>query len=187
MLWKIVEESRTARLEALFRQQHRSLCRYVYQIVGSIDDALEIVQESFLRLWKAQGECDETCLEAAYLFRLARNVAIDALRKSQVRERYLSIQVARGNVLILPVTPEDEILRRERHELAGEALRQLTFKQRELLVLRASGFSYDEIAEIAGVSRGSVGQNITRAMRKCRLHYEELLDTHSEESRHASS
>jgi RNA polymerase sigma factor (sigma-70 family) len=184
---RIVTNARAARLEALFGKQQRPLCRYVYQIVGNIDDALEIVQESFLRLWKVSETLDEACLEPAYLYKLARNLAIDALRKDHVRGRHVAGAWRGRTVLVLPVSPETEFLERERQELAAETLRQLEGKQRELLALRASGFSYDEIADIAGVNRGSVGQLITRALRKCRTTYEELAGVRTEDAEHASA
>jgi len=181
-----VTNPRTARLEALFRQHHPPLCRYVYHIVGNVDDALEIAQESFLRLWTARGTLDITEVEPAYLFKLARNLAIDSLRKDHVRGRYAAHAARSHNLLILPLTPEAQFLERERHGLAAQALRQLGAKQRELLALRATGFSYDQIADIACVSRGSVGQLITRALRKCRAAYEELA-ARTEDARHASA
>ncbi len=179
--------ARAARLEALFGKQQRPLCRYVYQIVGNVDDALEIVQESFLRLWKVSETLDDACLEPAYLYKLARNLAIDTLRKDHVRGRHAAVAWRTHTVLVLPVSPEAEFLERERRELAAETLRQLEGKQRELLALRASGFSYDEIADIAGVNRGSVGQLITRALRKCRTAYEELAGVRTEDAEHASA
>jgi RNA polymerase sigma factor (sigma-70 family) len=182
-----VGDERTARLEVLFRQQQRQLCRYVYQITGSTDDAVEIVQECFLRLWRSSQPLDDAEIEPAYLYKLARNIAIDALRKKQVRNRYAVSTAMVHDILILPVTPEEEVLDRERTGLANEALGRLNDKQREMLVLRAGGLSYDEIADITGVSRGSIGQTITRALRKCRSAYEELTAAHAEEPRHASA
>lgn len=180
-------EDRTAKLETLFRLQQQPLCRYVYQIVGSRDDAIEVVQECFLRLWRSGYPLEGPALELSYLYKLARNLAIDFLRRNQVRTRYAGRPDVTRNVLVLPVTPEDEIIDRERDGLARAALARLGPKQRELLTLRASGFSYDEIADIAGVCRGSVGQTITRSLRKCRMVYEELTERRAEGARHASA
>ncbi|MBS1823676.1 MAG: sigma-70 family RNA polymerase sigma factor [Acidobacteria bacterium] len=159
-----------AGFELLFEEQYAPLCRYVYRMVGSLDDTLEIVQESFLRLWQS-GQNIAPAEQPALLFRLARNHVIDLLRRRNVRERLA--REAAGQVLMMPADPERTAMGNERLRLAEAVLQELDPRQREVLRLRAFGFSYSEIATILGLNPESIGPTLTRGLRKFRLVHEE--------------
>lgn len=159
-----------AKFEVLFREQYAPLCRYVYRMVGGPDDTLEIVQEAFLRLWQSGRQVKEG-EEPALLFRLARNQVIDLLRRRNVRER--NAREVAGRVLVMPADPERMAMGNERIRQAEEVLQELDPRQREVLRLRAFGFSYREIAEILGVNPESIGPTLTRGLRRFRLVHDE--------------
>ncbi len=144
--------------------------------MGNPDDAWEIVQETFLRLWKVSPTTGASWTDRGYVFNLARNIAIDAFRKQRVRNRYAAQMAMIYDPSVSPVTPEEEILDRERNGIVQAALLRLGTRDREVLTLRASGFSYDEIAVIMGLNRGSVGQVVSRALGKCRTACTERLE-----------
>ena len=154
------------------RQEYESLCRYVYRLVGNRDDALEIVQDTCLRFCESGASADNS--NRALLFRIARNLSIDLLRKRNVR-RINEGEVERGNVLIMPRdNPEQQLLKQERERLLSEVFESMEERQRECLMLRGSGRSYAEIADVLGLSPESIGPTLGRALRKFRILYEEL-------------
>ncbi|MBI4903328.1 MAG: sigma-70 family RNA polymerase sigma factor [Acidobacteria bacterium] len=161
------------KFEALFREQYAPLSRYVLGLSGSMEDTVEIVQESFLRLWSMGAAHAAEHDRPALLFRLARNLVIDMLRRRNVRERH---DERAGKVIPMPQTPEQVALGRENRRLARAALLQLEPKQREILRLRLAGFSYAEISRILELNRESIGPTLTRALRRFREVHEQLTN-----------
>lgn len=166
------------RFEEFYRHEAQAVYRFVYARVGNHEDALEIVQESFLTLYQLQQNNEAGEHERALLFRLARNRAIDLLRRRRTRDSF-GQEAAAGKVLAFrPAetrTPEDVLLDKERQHCAATALAQLSERDQECLSLRRNGLSYREIAEVLGVNPNSVGQIINRALRRFAESYEALL------------
>jgi RNA polymerase sigma factor (sigma-70 family) len=167
--------------EEFYRHEAQAVYRFAYARVGNHEDALEIVQESFLTLYQLQQNNQAGEHERALLFRLARNRAIDLLRRRRTRETF-GKEAATGNVLLFrsaetrtPPTPEDVLLDKERQHCAMQALSQLSERDRDCLALRRSGLSYREVAEALGVNPNSVGQIISRALRRFADAYQVLL------------
>jgi RNA polymerase sigma-70 factor (ECF subfamily) len=63
-------------------------------------------------------------------------------------------------------TPERAVLKKEKFERLGKAIRLLTESERECLLLRAEGLRYREIGEVLGVSTSTVGDTVERAIKK---------------------
>ncbi len=167
----------STRFEEFYRHEAQAVYRFVYARVGNHEDALEIVQESFLTLYQLQERGEASEHERALLFRLARNRAIDLLRRRRTRDSF-GQETAAGKVLAFrPAetrTPEDVLLDKERQHCAALALAQLSERDQECLALRRSGLSYREVAEALHVSSNSVGQIINRALRRFAESYEAL-------------
>lgn len=161
----------------LLGQEYKPLCRYVYRIVGNREDTVELVQEACLRFCKMQSRVQGEQNERALLFRIARNLAIDLLRKRTVRTAHEK-EAAWSNVVVLhpEESPEQRLLAKERHSLFQAVLAQLNEQQRECLLLRGSGLSYKEIAVALRLSSESIGPTLARALRKFRTLYEELVE-----------
>ena len=164
----------TSRFEEFYRQEVTAVYRFVYSRVRNREDALEIVQESFLAFYQLQQRAENYEHERALLFRLARNRAIDWLRRQHTRE-----QAATTNVLPFrsaePRTPEELLLEKERHACAAEAVASLSERDQECLALRRSGLRYREVAEVLHINPTSVGQLINRALHRFTETYEALL------------
>ncbi len=172
-------KERDSEIEDFFRREHKNLYRYVYQIVGNADDALEVVQETFLSFYRIQKD-EPTCrCERALLFFMARNQAIDQMRRSRTRENYRQ-DVLEGRLLVInpsyPRTPEEILLEHERQQEVRLALERLSRKEQDCLALRRWGLSYREVAQALHMNPQSVGQLITRALRKFRGIHAEIVE-----------
>ncbi len=165
------------KIEQFCREEYAELYRYARALLGDKEDALEVVQESFLRfyrLWQA-GEIRRH--ERALLFRLARNLAIDRMRRQDTRVAYAQ-EPPSGNVIAFapPRTPEELLLEKELQQCAGQALARLSRKEQECLELRSSGLSYREVADALSLNPNTVGPLMARALRHFRKAYEEILE-----------
>lgn len=143
-----------------------------YRMLGSVADAEDIVQESFLRLQRARTEGTAIESEKAYLGAVATRLAIDHLRSARVRrERYP------GSWLPEPVIEEREPEMARRTELAESlsmafllVLETLSPVERAVFLLReVFDYGYDEIASITGKSEDNCRQILTRSKRKIDL------------------
>jgi RNA polymerase sigma-70 factor (ECF subfamily) len=139
----------------LFAEHGTPLCRFCRSILGGGDEADDVVQDTFVKLLQhLQAEGDRTNLRA-WLFTVAANGCRDRLRW---RVRWLPWQpeLDRRTVEPMPEAPDMGPARR--------ALQALAPRDRLLLVLRAQGLSYADIARAAGIRPTSVGRLLARAV-----------------------
>jgi RNA polymerase sigma factor (sigma-70 family) len=172
------EENRTE-FELFCRREYVAVYRYVYAHLGKVEEAREAVQESFLslyQLWLA-GEIREH--ERALLFRIARNKAIDLVRR-RARQKATTEELQGGNVLAFRApeqhTPEELLLSKERQHFAEAALARLSDRDQECLALRRSGLTNQQVAEALNVNATTVRQIISRALRRFEEFYEQLME-----------
>lgn len=166
-------------IEDFCRREYAGLYRYVYALLGNHEDALEAVQESFLRFHRLCREENVRGSERPLLFRLARNVAIDLGRRRRTRLTRAR-EAADGKLLPFnppePRTPEELLLEKEAQRCAEQALAKLSQKEQDCLELRYGGLSYREVAGILQLSPNTVGPLMARALRKFREAYVELVE-----------
>jgi RNA polymerase sigma factor (sigma-70 family) len=166
-------DSKTAtdnNLESMFSRDYAGICRYAHRIVNDPDDAAEIAQETFLRMQQVRGPASFSLGDRVLLYRVARNLSIDHLRRKQTRRRYAE---ADGQIPVLQAerSSEEELLAEERRAQVQLALRTLSPRDAKCLALRNAGHSYDELAAILNIHPGSVGPTVTRALRRLRQAY----------------
>lgn len=168
---------RELHLENFFRYEYTGLYRYVLRLIHKHEDAMEIVQEAFLRFYRLDCAEEIHTNERALLFRLARNLSIDCRRRSITRESFQHCPADHNNVMPpLTKSPEDMLLERERERCFNNALSQLNEKEQEVLALRLAGLTHHEVAITLNINPGSISQTIARALQRFRKHYEKLLE-----------
>ena len=143
--------------QALFDEHGPSLFRFCRFILGRVDEAEDVVQETFLKLLQhLTGEGERTNLRA-WLFTVAANGCRDRMRW---RFRWIPWR-AELDRRIAPLAEERPDLR-----LANAALRQLSKRDRLLLSFRAHGLSYRDISAATGIREASVGRLLARAVQR---------------------
>ena len=162
-----IRDGDVAAFEAAFRAWYGELCSFVRPQVGSTDSAEEIVQDVFLRLWRARLTLDPSQSLRAYLYRAARNTALNQLKRRQLENRWLNSAAAAGEPTV-GAADEDVQL----HELSDAVQHTLTLlPERCRLVFtmsRHQGLSYSEIAEALGISIKTVETQMSRALKALR-------------------
>jgi RNA polymerase sigma-70 factor, ECF subfamily len=134
-------------------------------VVGDPVRAEDLAVEAFWKLWRnprAQGE-----KAGGWLYRTAIRMALNELRRNARRSRYESLSGVAGGFL----TPEEAHAAAEEREHVRPVLAALDGRQAELLLLRSSGISYDEVATAADMNPGSVGTMLSRAQMAFRKEY----------------
>jgi RNA polymerase sigma-70 factor (ECF subfamily) len=166
---------------ALVRRYQRRLTAFLGQLVGDMEVARELSQESFIRAWGALDRFDPQYRFSTWLFRIAHNLGIDQLRRRRLHTVSLVRQDAEGEEVELAVidSSKDPLGHFENRELA-EAMRvaigALRSEYRELVLLRHfAGLSYQDIAELKGMPLGTVKNKLFRAHSVLRRALQEYL------------
>jgi RNA polymerase sigma-70 factor, ECF subfamily len=170
---RLVSDERTRpsleqRIDQLFDELHRPVCRYLLWLGVSRAEAEELTQETFLRLFEHLRDGGDDRHLRGWVYRVAHNLSINAVKRQRFIDALDSSQWS--DVMTQQfdpaVGPEDALLRRERLQRVKAAIATLPAHQRECLFLRAEGFRYREIADILNVSVPNVGESLRRAVEK---------------------
>ena len=154
--------------EIVVRYQGR-LVNYLFRLLRNLDDAHDLAQEVFLKVYRALDRFDPRYRFSTWLFRVGQNAAIDHIRKR--RPKVVSIQrpddEAGGDreweFPSLEPTPYGDTRNAERGEAIQEAVACLPWEYRELIVLRHFGeLSYEEIATLKEMPLGTVKNKLFR-------------------------
>jgi len=156
--------------EELFARHYASVYGVVMRIVASAEEAEEVTQDTFLKLYhRPIADGDDTNVRG-WLFRVATNAAFNTVRSRKRRSSWLRRFAGRAD-RYADDDPLDHVARRDEASIVREHLARLPERQRTALVLRASGMSYAEVASAIGVSASSVGTILSRAERAFRKSY----------------
>jgi RNA polymerase sigma-70 factor, ECF subfamily len=164
------DEDAFAELVGRYRNQITS---YIYRMINDYDGAVDLAQETFVRVYRAAGRYQTTHAFSTYIYRIATNLAISELRKRK-RRRLVSLtglMTSQDGEEVIDFNPPDEqplqdmvLVDAERRAVVKKAIATLPERYRAPLVLRdVEGKSYDEIAAILRTSEGTVKSRINRA------------------------
>ncbi|TAM81556.1 MAG: sigma-70 family RNA polymerase sigma factor [Acidobacteria bacterium] len=158
--------------QGFFLENYARLVGVIFRIVGDYPRAEGLTDEAFWRLYR-QPCGGNKFNPSGWIYRTASRLAIDSLRAEARRGR---IEQEAGPLLSAGPRPDplDAVLEAERCAQVRNALAFLRPLQAQLLILRASGFSYQELAETLKVKAGSVGTRLIRAEAAFRKSYLKL-------------
>ena len=158
-------------LAPLMERHHRRLYRIALSYLRQPDDALDVVQETFVKAFVHAARWDGAAEVAPWLTRIAVNQSIDTYRRHR-RRRSSEEPLDDAPALDLTVgdpSPERRVMGREIAERVGSALRTLPERQRAVFVLRHyEELSLDEIAQTLQMSLGTVKSALHRAVARMR-------------------
>jgi RNA polymerase sigma-70 factor (ECF subfamily) len=149
--------------EMLVRKYSNRIFNLAYQFCGIYQEAEDITQEIFLKLFKSLNQYDFRKNFEAWLITFAKNYCIDQYRKSKYeksrRMNFNKLEFIKAN----NSTPEENFLLKEKLKLIFEGLENLPPGIRMAIILRdIHGMSYEEIAQIMNLPLGTVKSRINR-------------------------
>jgi len=146
-------------IEKLFAQYYEPLVRMLYRRTGDQDQAEDLAQEVFSRALATPPDNPRS-----WLFAVALNLVRDEGRRAVRRGRRL--QLLKGELPAVSEPTDEHYLRSAETRAVRAALDDLRDIDREVLLLKAEGFDYDEIAAATGLARSAVGTTLTRARKR---------------------
>jgi len=154
--------------ELVGRYQGR-LVNYLFRLLRNLDEAHELAQEVFFKIYQALDRYDSQYRFSTWIFRVAQNAAIDHIRKRRLKLVPMHRQDdggEEGRDWELPSPergPYGDLRNQERGEAIQEAIDGLPWEYRELIVLRHFGeLSYEEIARSKDMPLGTVKNKLFR-------------------------
>lgn len=160
--------------EQLVRKYERLVSTCVYGIVKNSEDVLDVSQEVFLKVYKSIGTFKGDSEFSTWLYRIAKNTALDFVRKSKQNTVSIDSSGEESEGFDIPdesigSSPEKKALQKEKTELLHKAIRNLSDEHREIIILRdLNDYSYEDIAQRLGIEPGTVKSRLHRARESLR-------------------
>jgi len=152
-----------------------SITNYLNMMVGDYDIALDLSQETFLRVYRSINRYSNLYQFSTWIYRIATNLAIDEIRYRKRRGQvfYRNILGSRQpadkegpefEIADARRNPGDEILRKESSRILGDAIRSLPKKYRTAFIMKeVQGLPYETIANVLNCSPGTIKSRLHRA------------------------
>ena len=154
-------------LAELVERYKKLAYRTALGLVGNKDDAYDISQEAFLRVYRSAKTYDEKQPFLPWFYTIIANLCRTWLRR-RTRRDYRTVDIDDVSYLMVdPNNPEVELMRKEIVGRLRSALMELSFGEREIITLQHfRGMSYEEIARLLQIPKGTVMSRLYYARKK---------------------
>jgi RNA polymerase sigma-70 factor (family 1) len=158
-----------ASFEALVKRFWSRLEHFARGILRDDDQARDAVQEVFIRVWDRGTSLPSSGSVAAYLYTITRNVSLNARRGERARTRREQVRAERRLAEGRPRRPDQVLDETVLREEVAAAIADLPERRREVFTLaRFHGLSYQEVADVLGVSPQTVANQMSSALAQLR-------------------
>jgi RNA polymerase sigma-70 factor (ECF subfamily) len=170
----IIERCKRGELSAfndLVKKYEKQVYNFSYRLTGNYDDANDIAQEAFLRVYNAIGSFRGDASFTTWLFRITTNVFLDERKRARAHphtslDEYVTLEESSVTRQIEDTAPTPDVVTegKERAQILEDAIRTLPEYQRAVVTLyHTQQKSYEEIAEIMDQPIGTVKSRLNRA------------------------
>lgn len=138
-----------------------------FRFVNDSQEAEDITQEVFVRLWKNLHTYKHEVKLTTWLYKIVTNRCLDFLKSRHGRQRKNSVDVDQHQGIAAHSTPEKEFQQQELSKIVHAAADELTPKQKAVFILRdLEGLSQEEVSEALNMTTGNVKSNLFYARQK---------------------
>jgi RNA polymerase sigma-70 factor (ECF subfamily) len=170
--------------QALFQKYNRRVYAVALGVVKSPEDASDVVQDAFIKVHKHLATFQGASSFYTWLYRIVMNLGIDHVRKKRKIVEWgddVPIEHAAGDRTMVPKVPDanpsQTVVRRELSEKIRQALDTLPEYHRAVILLReVEGMSYEEIADVLNVPKGTIMSRLFHARRKMQEQLQPYLE-----------
>lgn len=159
--------------QQIFDTYYEPLYRYCMLRIINQEDAEEIVQDIFVKLWTKRQDLNIDLSLRAYLYRTALNKIINYGDHLKIRKTHQDHVLSAGNSM---ANHSNDLLKQEIQLLAAEAVNAMPEKRREVYLLsRHDGLKYSEIAQRLDVSVKTVEAHLSKALEQMRVYLKDYI------------
>jgi RNA polymerase sigma-70 factor (ECF subfamily) len=161
--------------ELLFRKYYIRLSSFANKFLNDPEEAAEIVQDVFSKIWEGRDEINpEDCLKA-YIFKIAQNLSLNKLRRKKIESKYTEIYKL-VYIEQQEFSAHESLLARELEEHIALSIGKLPAECRKVFELsRIEGLKYREIADTLQISVKTVEAQMSKALRSLRIELNEYM------------
>lgn len=159
-----------------FRACYEHYIRFAYRYVKSKEQACDLVQEAFIKLWKNREQLDPAKSLKSYMFTIVRNLSLNHIRDHKNKLESIDDREISFDALIIhqEQNTNDSYIK-QTVKVIKRLIKKLPERQREAFELsRFDGLQHDEIAEVMNISARTVNNHIVSACNTLREEYEIL-------------
>jgi len=147
--------------EQLFFSYHKKLYNFCFSITGNTQESEDLIQEVFISIWNCRHQLDETRSFNGFVFKIARNKALNIIKHKLNRQIY--IQYTNNDE---PEHWNAEIETQELMNIIKKSLEALSEQTRKIFLLsRNEGLTYKEISQKLDISENIVDHEIRKALK----------------------
>ncbi len=167
--------------EQIVERYKDQLLNFAYRFLGSRQEAEDVVQDTFLRVYRNRKAYRRVARFSTWIYTIAGNLAKTELRKRKRRKLFsisdLGFEEKDYEISDLTYNPEDDVEGTLKEEIIQKEIQRLPPKFREVIILRdVQGLSYEEIALILKIPIGTVKSRVNRARLRLQKRLKEILD-----------
>lgn len=169
-LVKEIKEGNEGSFEEIFHAYYERLCQYAFTILRDMDDAEDVVQSMFLKIWEKRHDLIITHTIKSYLYRAVYNQCVNQLDHRAVHTKFQE-RVTRKTQ---PDVQHPEVFPNELEERIAAAINMLPRQCRAIFIMsRYQEMKYAEIAKALNISVNTIENQISKALRILRGHFDE--------------
>lgn len=162
--------------EQIVLQTERTVYNLALSIVKKKEDAEDVTQETYLRLWRVASELKLEGSLKLYILKAARNLSLDLIRKNSRMNEIDTVILDSDGEFEIDIAddspdsrPDASYLRKVEKETVLQSIEELPSAAREMIVLRdIEGLSYAEIGAMLGIAEGTLKSKLFRARERLR-------------------
>jgi len=171
ILIKLSNGEKTA-FKDVFDIYYSSICLFIKKYNFDIEQAEDIAQEVFIKIWEKKILFPNSLAFKSYLYQTAKNLALNALQHEAVKKRYLeqyTCNLESENFFFQNFIEQDS------YRLIIEAIDKLNPRAKEILYLNLDGFKNQEIADLLGISINTVRAHKVSAYKFLKMNLKDLV------------
>jgi RNA polymerase sigma-70 factor (ECF subfamily) len=168
--------------DLIVKRYKNQLLNYIYRFLGNAEEAEDLVQETFLRVYRNRNAYQKIAKFSTWIYTIAGNLAKTELRKRKRRKFFsitdLGYDDKDYDISDEAFNPEKSVDSNIKEEIIHREIQALSPKFREVILLRdVQELSYEEISQIVNIPLGTVKSRVNRGRLKLQEKLKHLLKT----------
>lgn len=167
MLIKLLAEGNHDAFQCVFNTYYTKVFRFIAGLIKSEDDAKDLTQDVFVKLWSIHETLKDLGSLSNFLFTLSRNAALNFIKSQSKHSDKLEALIEKETVHTYSLNPEEEIELKDLSLLIDIAINRMPSQRKSIFLLsRKAGLSSDQIAQKMNLSRRTVENHIYAALKE---------------------
>ena len=164
-----IREGKEGPFRELFDTYYEGLCQYAFTILRDMDEAEDIVQAMFIKIWEKRQSLIITHTVKSYLYKAVYHQCINQFDHRAVREKYQELSLIENSGIQLP-----EVFPNELEDRIVTAINSLPKQCRTIFMMsRYQEMKYSEIAKALELSVNTIENQVSKALRVLRKHLDD--------------